>query len=87
MLRDGNGVEGHSYFRGSTSARGSGGREAAMSSANELADRYVELWNEPGPERRRAIIAELWTEAGVGLEFLVLAPDGRIRWDYQFVES
>jgi hypothetical protein len=25
--------------------------------------------------------------AGVGLDFLVLAPDGRIRCDYQFVES
>jgi hypothetical protein len=25
--------------------------------------------------------------AGVGLEFLVLAPDGRIRRDYQFIES
>jgi hypothetical protein len=25
--------------------------------------------------------------AGVGLEFLVLAPDGRIRRDYQFIEG
>lgn len=25
--------------------------------------------------------------AGVGLEFLVIAPDGRIRTDYQFIES
>jgi hypothetical protein len=25
--------------------------------------------------------------AGVGLGFLVLAPDGRIRRDYQFIES
>jgi hypothetical protein len=25
--------------------------------------------------------------AGVGLAFLVLAPDGRIRLDYQFIES
>jgi hypothetical protein len=31
------------------------------------------------PQSRRA--------AGVGLEFLVLAPDGRIRRDYQFIES
>jgi hypothetical protein len=138
-----------------------------MTDANQLADRYVELWNEPDPDRRRAIIAELWTEdgahilqppaevreiasrpgigltarlearghaalearatsayeefiapgefsfqrqddaerladvvkfrwqmvstsgevAGAGLEFLVLAPDGRIRSDYQFIES
>jgi hypothetical protein len=25
--------------------------------------------------------------AGVGLEFLLIAPDGRIRTDYQFIES
>jgi hypothetical protein len=25
--------------------------------------------------------------AGVGLEFLILGPDGRIRRDYQFIES
>jgi hypothetical protein len=135
---------------------------------NELADRYVQLWNEPDRDRRRAAIADLWTEdgvhtveppeemrkiaaqpglgmtarleaqghealevrvsrayeqwiapgeftfrrrdnvarladvvkfnwemvstrdgeiAGVGLDFLVLAPDGRIRIDYQFIES
>lgn len=137
-----------------------------MDDPNELADRYVAFWNEPDPVRRRAAIAELWTEdgvhilqppqemreiaarpgigltarlearghaalddratsahdafiapgefsfrrrdnverladvvkfnwemvsrngtvAGVGLEFLVLAPDGRIRRDYQFIE-
>jgi hypothetical protein len=134
---------------------------------NELADRYVALWNEPDRDRRSQTVAELWTEdgahilqppqevreiaarpgiglaarlearghaalearaasayeefiaagqftfrrrdnvqrladvvkfnwemvskdgevAGVGLEFLVLAPDGRIRRDYQFIES
>jgi hypothetical protein len=138
-----------------------------MSSAVELADRYVALWNEPDPDRRRELVADLWTEdgghilqppeevrevaarpgiglaarleasghaelearaasayeefiapgefrfrrrddverladvvkfhwemvstegqvAGVGLEFLVLAADGRIRRDYQFIES
>lgn len=138
-----------------------------MSDPNELADRYVALWNEPDPDRRRQLIAELWTEdgvhilqppqeireiaarpgiglsatlearghaalearatsayeefvapgafsfrrrdnvervadvvkfswemistdgevAGLGLEFLVLGPDGRIRRDYQFIES
>jgi hypothetical protein len=138
-----------------------------MDDGNELADRYVALWNERDPEHRRVAIAELWTEdgahvlqppqeardiasrpgiglaarfearghgalearatsaheefiarggftfrrrddvqrladvvkfhwemvskdgdvAGVGLEFLVLAPDGRIRCDYQFIES
>jgi hypothetical protein len=135
--------------------------------AEALADRYVALWNEADPERRRRLIAELWTEdgayilqppqemreiaarpgiglaaklearghaelevrassvheefiarggfelrrrddldrvadvvkfrwemvsadgaiAGVGLAFLVLATDGRIRLDYQFIES
>jgi hypothetical protein len=138
-----------------------------MTDGAELADRYVALWNEPDPDRRRAMIAELWTEdgahilqppeevheiasrpgiglsarlearghaalearaasayeefiapgefsfrkrddallladvvkfrwemvsmsgevAGVGLEFLLMAPDGRIRADYQFIES
>jgi hypothetical protein len=133
----------------------------------ELADRYVALWNEPDPDSRRRLIAELWTEDGthilqppqeireiaagpgigltatlearghaalearatsayeefvapgsfsfrrrdnverladvvkfswemistggevaaVGLEFLILGPDGRIRRDYQFIES
>jgi hypothetical protein len=138
-----------------------------MTNPTELADRYVALWNEPDADRRRAAVAELWTEdgahilqppqdvrdaaaapgigltalfearghaalearatsahtefiasgdyrfrrrddverladvvkfswemvtrdgevAGAGLEFLVLAPDGRIRTDYQFIES
>jgi hypothetical protein len=141
--------------------------ENLMISPIELADRYVGLWNEPDPIRRRATVAELWTEdgvhvlqppremreaaaapgigltarlearghaalearatsaheefiapgtytfrrrdnverlgdvvkfnwemvsgggevAGVGLEFLVLAGDGRIRCDYQFIED
>ena len=138
-----------------------------MTSPDELADRYVALWNEPDAELRRAAIAALWSEDGVhvlqppedireaaaapglgltatldarghaalevratsayeqfiapgefsfrrrdnvarlgnvvkfswemvsrsgevaggGLEFLVLAPDGRIRTDYQFIEA
>src|SRR5262245_19391301 len=137
-----------------------------MTDTNAFADRYVSLWNEPDPERRRKLVAELWTEdgaqilqppqemreiaarpgigmsavlearghaalearttsayngwvahegfhfrrrdnvdrvadvvkfnweavsadgevAGVGLTILVLAPNGRIRLDYQFVE-
>ena len=135
--------------------------------ANDLADRYVSLWNEADAGRRRRLVAELWTEdgaqilqppqemreiaarpgigmsatleargraelearttsaydgwvagegfhfrrrdnvdriadvvkfnweavsadgevAGVGLPVLVLAPNGRIRLDYQFIES
>jgi hypothetical protein len=138
-----------------------------MRSPDELADRYVALWNEPDPDQRRVAIAELCTDDGVhilqppqevreiaarpgiglsaslearghaalearatsayeafiapgeftfgrrgnaecladvvtfnwvmvarngeavgaGLEFLVLAPDGRIRRDYQFIAS
>src|ERR671921_456011 len=33
-------------------------------SAAELADKYVALWNEPDADRRRRMIAELWTEDG-----------------------
>jgi hypothetical protein len=137
-----------------------------MNLANELGDRYVAVWNEGDPERRRALIAELWAPdgehllvppqevrqaaagmkmssmfvvrghreldarvtdayerfiasgeydfrrrddaerlrdvvkfrwemissgggsvAGVGLEFLVIDAEGRIRSDYQFIES
>jgi hypothetical protein len=138
-----------------------------MGNSNDLADHYVALWNEPDPDRRRQLIAELWAVdgaqilqppqeireiaarpgigltatlearghaalevratsayeafiapgafrfrrrdnverladvvkfnwemvstdgevAGVGLEFLVLGPDGRIHRDYQFIES
>jgi hypothetical protein len=141
--------------------------ETRSKEAEALTDRYVALWNEADPDRRRRMIAELWTEdsayilqppqemreiaarpgiglaarlearghaelearassvyeefiarggfelrrrddvdwvadvvkfrwemrsadgaiAGVGLAFLVLATDGRIRLDYQFIES
>src|SRR5262249_51526227 len=39
-------------------------RRDAMTDTNEFADRYVSLWNEPDPERRRRLVAELWTEDG-----------------------
>lgn len=136
-----------------------------MDRETELVRRYAAIWNEPGPERRRALVAELWTEdavhvfqppqevvdaaaalsvaavfqarghvelgdrvarayeefvesgqfsfrlagqakrvadavrfrwemvaadgavAATGLEFAVLAADGRIRLDYQFIEA
>jgi hypothetical protein len=38
--------------------------DTAQQSAAELADRYVAVWNEVDPERRRRMIAELWTEDG-----------------------
>ena len=33
-------------------------------SAAGWAEKYLALWNEPDPERRRWMIAELWTEDG-----------------------
>jgi hypothetical protein len=33
-------------------------------SAAELAEKYVALWNEPDPGRRRRTIADLWKEDG-----------------------
>jgi len=38
--------------------------ETRIDEAVHLADRYLELWNEADPERRRRMIAELWTEDG-----------------------
>lgn len=38
-----------------------------MSDAQELADRYVAVWNQPDPDTRRKAIQELWTEDGVHL--------------------
>ena len=38
--------------------------ETRTRQAEQLADRYVALWNEADPERRRQLIAELWTESG-----------------------
>jgi hypothetical protein len=44
----------------------------AQRSAAELADRYVALWNEADPDRRRELIAGLWTEQG---EHILQPPD------------
>jgi len=38
-----------------------------LSDAQELAERYVALWNEPDAETRRKAIQELWTEDGLHL--------------------
>jgi hypothetical protein len=40
-----------------------------------LADKYLALWNEPDADRRRRMIAELWTEEGRH----VLQPPDEIR--------
>ena len=39
-------------------------RETRTNEAEKLADRYLALWNEAAPERRRQMIAELWAEDG-----------------------
>jgi hypothetical protein len=39
-------------------------RETRINAAEQLADRYLALWNEADRERRRRMIAELWTEDG-----------------------
>ena len=38
--------------------------ETRTREAKQLADRYMALWNEPDADRRRRMIAELWTEDG-----------------------
>jgi hypothetical protein len=38
--------------------------EISSRSAAELAEKYLALWNEPDPDRRRRTIAELWTDDG-----------------------
>jgi hypothetical protein len=38
--------------------------ELSSPSAAKLAERYMALWNEPDADRRRRMIAELWTEDG-----------------------
>ena len=38
--------------------------EISSRSAAELAENYIALWNEPDADRRRRMIAELWTEDG-----------------------
>ncbi|MFF7593283.1 hypothetical protein ACFZCK_38015 [Kitasatospora purpeofusca] len=35
--------------------------------AQRIADRYVALWNEPDPQRRRRAVEELWAADGVHL--------------------
>lgn len=46
-----------------------------MNYANELSKRYVAVWNERDPERRRALVAELWAPDGEH----VLVPPQEVR--------
>ena len=38
--------------------------ETRKAAAEQLAERYVALWSQPDPERRRRLISELWTDGG-----------------------
>jgi len=38
--------------------------DGAARRAAELAEKYLALWNEPDADRRRRMVAELWTEDG-----------------------
>jgi hypothetical protein len=38
---------------------------ARKSKAEELAERYTAVWMEPDEDRRRALIAELWSEGAI----------------------
>ena len=41
------------------------------SDAHDIANRYVACWNERDPERRRALVAALWTEDATYLDPLM----------------
>src|SRR5215207_7515931 len=49
--------------------------EISSRSAAELAETYVALWNEPDADRRRRMIAKLWTQDGTH----ILQPPQEIR--------
>ncbi|MDB5804885.1 MAG: hypothetical protein JWN73_2207 [Betaproteobacteria bacterium] len=42
-----------------------------MSNLTELIDRYIEVWNETDPTRRRALIARTWTADATYLDPLL----------------
>ena len=46
-----------------------------MTDPNELADRYVAIWNETDPDRRRTAVKQLWSDGGVQ----ILKPPQEIR--------
>lgn len=42
-----------------------------MTDAATLASRYIDLWNETDPQRRRSLMAGLWTETGTYVDPLM----------------
>lgn len=46
-----------------------------MTDATTIADRYIAIWNEADAERRRALIAEAWTENCSYVDPLMRADD------------
>lgn len=42
-----------------------------MPDTASIARRYIDLWNEASPQRRRALMADLWTETGTYLDPLM----------------
>jgi hypothetical protein len=38
--------------------------ESPMTNTTDLIDRYIAMWNETDGERRRALIARIWTDGG-----------------------
>jgi hypothetical protein len=42
-----------------------------MTDAAIIANRYIDLWNETDPQRRRTLLAELWNETGTYLDPLM----------------
>jgi hypothetical protein len=47
-----------------------------MTDAAQIADRYIAVWNETDPARRRALLAEGWTENATYVDPL-MAGEGR----------
>jgi hypothetical protein len=39
-------------------------RRFSMTNAASIATRYIALWNETDPDHRKALMADLWNEAG-----------------------
>ena len=64
-----------------------------MADVTATVEGYIDSWNETDPDRRRAIIARVWTEdasyvdpLAVGIDFGTVAADGRLRAVTGFLE-